>query len=393
MVDKKILFIAMSDSIHTARWINQLVGEYKEIHLFPAIPNRPLHPLLKGKVKFHPFPIIKRGHGEGRIFNYIADYANRVLVHLMSPNSHVDSLIKLISKIKPDLIHSLEFQSAGYLVLKTKQSVKNIKFPKWLATNWGSDIFYFGKIKEQQIKIKALLSECNYYSCECQRDITLAEQYGFKGKSFLSTTNTGGYNLDWVKNNQESDLSNRKVIMLKGYQNWSGRALTVIEALENVGNLLSGYELVIYNINPPNKELIDRATNLAELNDAHVTIVPLNTSHNKILKLHGRARISIGLSISDALSTSAIEAMLMGSFPIQSNTSCIGIYLKDGLNGNLVPPEDVTILSLKLKEALTNDTLIKKAYEYNQLNVAPKFDFNKLNNETLNMYNSIFHDK
>ena len=33
---KKILFIAMTESIHTARWINQLAGAGYELHLYPA---------------------------------------------------------------------------------------------------------------------------------------------------------------------------------------------------------------------------------------------------------------------------------------------------------------------------------------------------------------------
>jgi hypothetical protein len=40
----------------------------------------------------------------------------------------------------------------------------------------------------------------------------------------------------------------------------------------------------------------------------------------EILKLHGRPRISISLSISDAISRSVLEAMVMGAFPIQRMT-------------------------------------------------------------------------
>ena len=33
----KILFVAMSDTIHTARWIGQLAGLGWDVHLFPSI--------------------------------------------------------------------------------------------------------------------------------------------------------------------------------------------------------------------------------------------------------------------------------------------------------------------------------------------------------------------
>ena len=46
MKKKKILFVAMQMSIHTARWINQLDREKYDIHLFP-VNSVPLHPDLK----------------------------------------------------------------------------------------------------------------------------------------------------------------------------------------------------------------------------------------------------------------------------------------------------------------------------------------------------------
>lgn len=383
----KILFVAMADNIHTARWINQLYGSGHELHLFPAIPNRPLHPLLRGRVIYHRYPLFPST-------NFLGNYANRFLLRLIPNDSQARYLIRLIRQIGPIkqiLIHSLEFQSAGYLTLKAKQSMKTT-FPKWLATNWGSDIYYFGKLKEHQNLIKQLLYECNYYSCECLRDIKRAKHCGFTGKSYLSTTNTGGYDLSWTNSNQMKNISDRKVIMLKGYQNWAGRAIVALQAIKCLGKQINGYELVIYNINPPNSGLIDAAKQITDSAGATLKIVPLNTEHKEILKLHGRARISIGLSLSDALSTSAIEAMVMGSFPIQSNTACIDRYVKNGFNGFLVPPEEPERVAATIKEALTNDQLLTNAYGYNQHYVTPKFDYFKLQNETLKMYQEIIND-
>jgi len=44
--------------------------------------------------------------------------------------------------------------------------------------------------------------------------------------------------------------------------------------------------------------------------------------YEEILWLHGLARSSIGLRIGDEIPLSFLEAMIMGSFPIQSHTSC-----------------------------------------------------------------------
>src|SRR5712691_1088768 len=49
----RILFVGFPDSIHTARWINQLADEKWDIHLFP-IHDGPVHPDLVN-VTVHSF--------------------------------------------------------------------------------------------------------------------------------------------------------------------------------------------------------------------------------------------------------------------------------------------------------------------------------------------------
>ena len=65
-------------------------------------------------------------------------------------------LAALIEELKPDLIHSMEFQHAGYLVLGARDRISG-PFPAWLATNWGSDIYYFGRNPEHALQIPTAL--------------------------------------------------------------------------------------------------------------------------------------------------------------------------------------------------------------------------------------------
>jgi len=48
-----ILFVAMSGSIHTARWINQLEGHGWDIHLFPSLDQGVVHPELRAARVHH----------------------------------------------------------------------------------------------------------------------------------------------------------------------------------------------------------------------------------------------------------------------------------------------------------------------------------------------------
>jgi hypothetical protein len=210
------------------------------------------------------------------------------------------------------------------------------------------------------------MENCDYYSCECDRDIKLAYDFGFKGITFPVYPNTGGFNFEEVnKVRKESKLpSERKIIMLKGYQGWAGRALVGIRALERCANILSGYSIIIYS-NPHGEDILISSKLFTNNTGIPINILPSKISHQDILKYHSMARISIGLSIGDAISTSLLEAMVMGSFPIQSSTSCTSGWIQNGQTGYVVPPEDPDIIEIAIRKALADDQMVNHAASLN----------------------------
>jgi len=51
-----MLFVAMADSLHTARWIDQLHGAGFDVHLFPTWDGGPVHAGLGGGDTAQQFP-------------------------------------------------------------------------------------------------------------------------------------------------------------------------------------------------------------------------------------------------------------------------------------------------------------------------------------------------
>lgn len=387
----RILIIAMSESIHTARWISQISDQGWEVHLFPSIDYGISHLTLQNltvyhsvyekysnnkNIKIHGIPVFNK---------HFASLGRKVLKKFI-PEYRTLQLNYLIKKIKPDIIHSLEIQAAGYLTLTVKKNY-NGDFPLWIVTNWGSDIYLFGRLKEHESKIKEVLANCDYYSCECHRDIVLARKFGFKGKTLPVFPNTGGFDIEDIsKLRQPGLVSERRVIMLKGYQHWAGRALVGLRALERCAELLKDYEIMIYSTSP---DVIIAAELFSGSTGVKTTIVPNGSTHNELMSLHGRARISIGLSISDAISTSLLETMVMGSFPIQSHTACAGEWIEDGKTGILVPPEDPDIIELAIRRALTDDELVNHAADINLQIAKEKLDYKILKAKTIDFYNTV----
>ena len=248
----RILFVAMPDSIHTARWVSQLTGEGWDIYLFPS-QNGELHSAFHDVSVFAPwlrYPVQNVDNIRCIRWTGVSAFADRVLTMLVRKPSKLFwkwSLIWIIRLLKPDVVQSLEIQHAGYFTLTVRKYFLN-DFPKWVVTNWGSDIYLFGRFPEHGEKIESILEQCDYYSAECNRDMELARKKGFKGKALPVFPNAGGFDLGHLKKLREpGKVSDRRVILLKGYQNWAGRALVGIRALAICADVLKGYRVAIYS--------------------------------------------------------------------------------------------------------------------------------------------------
>ena len=219
-----------------------------------------------------------------------------------------------------------------------------------------------------------------------ERDVDLAKSFGFKGKIMPVLPNGGGFNLDFIRNLRSPvPISERRLILFKGYQNWAGRALVGLRALELCSDYLKGYRLAIYLAN---EDVILKARLFSEKTGIPVEFIQ-KCSHEEMLRYHGQARISIGLSISDAISTSFLEALVMGSFPIQSCTGCANEWIQDGVTGFTVPAEDPEPIAAALKRALIEDNLVDRAAELNTITAKERLDQEMIKPQVIKMYQQI----
>jgi glycosyltransferase involved in cell wall biosynthesis len=102
------------------------------------------------------------------------------------------------------------------------------------------------------------------------------------------------------------------------------------------------------------------------------------------------ARVYLGVSVSDAISTSALEAMAMGAFPIQTDTSCCDEWFEHGKGGYLVPPDNVEVIAERLRSALTDDRLVDEAADVNWEVIATRLDQGEVKQRVWNFYDEIF---
>jgi len=357
----RILFIGMPDSIHVARWIDQLRPCGWDLHFFPAY-GEPIHPELRG-VTVHDLEPAEPGSGAPIAFA-------RKLIERIRPdwNDRAHRLARAIARVKPDIVHSLEMQHAGYLTMEARRLLRG--FPTWIISIYGSDIYYFGRFAEHAPKIRDVLAACDSFVCECRRDIALAREFGFAGEMWPVLPVTGSFDVRALaRHRAPGPTSARRTIALKGYQHWAGRALVGLEAIGLCSDVLRGYRVAVYL----GDDVTGAAESLGRATGLNIDLVP-RSSHDEMLRLHGESRVSIGLSISDGISTSALEALVMGSFPIQSDTSCADEWYVDGVSGMKVPAEDPQAVAAALRRAVSDDRLVDEAAELNTGIAAARLD-------------------
>lgn len=400
----RVLYVAMSDSIHAARWITQVQAKYNwDIHLFSSIDYGYINPTFKDITVYHsvyvpqpeldksvrvkgwPLHIPLTGN---RFYNYRSYVSElmRLYLSVNHPKYHVNKLVRLIQKIKPHIIHSMEFQRGAYLVSRVRDIVGGENFPQWIATNWGSDLHLYGRLADHRPQIEKVLSECDFYSCECERDVQIARGLGFKGEVLPVMPNAGGFDLDHVRTlRQVGKPSERRTIILKGYQHFAGRALVALKAVAQCADILKDYRVAVFS---PSPEVTIASELLAQDTGLQIDLIP-KSNHEDMLRLFGESRVYMGLSISDAISTSMLEALVMGAFPIQSNTACTDEWFQDGVTGFAVPPEDPYAIADALRRAIDDDQLVDTAAEKNWHTCVQRLDHTVLQSKIVPFYQAV----
>jgi glycosyltransferase involved in cell wall biosynthesis len=377
----KILFVAFPFSIHTARWINQLSDCGWELHLYSSHRFSKPTDALSSKINYHSNPLNMGGQVSltKKIFRKAG---NAIGAKIEIYKTEETELINLISEIKPNIIHSLESQHAGYLVSRVKQAMSNLSFPTWIHSNWGVDLHFFGRLKEHVPSLKKLLSNIDVFIAEGKRDEMLARQLGFTKNTFTFPSVGGGFHIPAMP---LVAIDKRNIILVKGTQDVIRRGLNAIRALERCIQLLQNYRIILYS--SCNETRVAAELFFANTNK-EIEILG-NVSQQEMLDLNSKARINICVNMSDGVPNAMIEAMLMGAFPIQSDTSLADEWIEDGLTGFLVPPEDTDVISEKITLALTNDEMIIKAAEINYTRVADLLNYDVMKHKAIDMYKSV----
>jgi len=380
----KILIVAFSDSIHTARWISQLDQSKYDVHLFPSVPFKNIHPLLKD-ITVWQLPLNKENNHQGLnyknpsvVYTSLEKFTGSALAKKFAGKIKSwlrSSLNRTIELLRPEIIHSMETQNAGYLVNSLRLQKNN---PFWIHSTWGIDLQYFGAFPNHQAQLKKLMSGIGALIVEGDRDLKIAREFGFS-KEAVIIPSVGGSPDFPLFDKLESGIqsSARRKIILKGYEGQERLASVALKALRIIKPLLRGYEVIIYSCNP---QLLPVIREIQNGNEFSLSVSD-ELKYQDILVITGQSRISITNNLSDGVPNTMLEAMAFGAFPIQSNTAITEDWIEDGVNGLLTVPTDENNIAAAISMALSDDSLVDRAANLNRRLVREKLNKNTIRNQ------------
>ena len=375
----KILFVSMH-SLHFLRWVENLKGTNYELYWFDVLNRGEIENLAYVKQltawKKRKLPRIK---GEYFLTKKFPKIYEKIQPYLEVTAN--EALKQIILEIQPDVVHSFEMQHCSYPILKTMNNFSDIK---WIYSCWGSDLYYYQNIKEHNFKIKNILKRIDYLLTDCMRDNQIARNLGFTNEFLGVIPGGSGFKIAELQY-KKMPIKERKLILVKGYENSFGKGLNIVKALELIDLEILKYQVVVFGAhNSVISYVKDKNLNFKVYSRTEL-------KHNEVLDLMGKSLLYIGNSASDGLPNSLLEAVVMGAFPIQSNPgNATTEIIQDGINGLLINDvNDVEQLKEIILKPLNDLSLIREGFHINQILAENELDYAICNKKIIDLYDKV----
>jgi len=399
----RILFCIQASALHAARWINQLADTGWELDIFENIP--PGHgvcPELRcGRVHVaYPRGLPAGVDGESvlksswpcRLLIAMGRLPGNALV-TGAADSHLERILRVSP---PDCIHLLglgvNWLDQSATLMRVRERLGGGLPCPLVYSSWGTDLEVFASDPANRDAARHFLSAVDCLITECERDHRLAVEFGFRGKFLGRFPAFGGTDVEKHRVCRlPGPSSGRRAIVLKGRDASGakgdpiGRAMTALRAMGECADELRGYRVAVLQATP---QIEEEARVLGVSRGLDIRIMP-RMSYEHLLRLMGSARIVMSMTVNDGLPSILVEAMAMGALPVHSDLEPVREWVTDGVNGLLVPAEDVSATAVALRRALKDDALVDRAAETNERLVREKLDYSDVRRRAIEMYERV----
>jgi glycosyltransferase involved in cell wall biosynthesis len=277
-------------------------------------------------------------------------------------------IYRYIWRARPNFLHFHELQHGAYLFNPIAKYFEERNF-KTICSTWGSDLLFYGELESHKDEIRKVFSWTDLVTAERKDDEKICNRFRYEKQFFAPVYITIGLNVPIDPPSLKT--SARRKIIIKGYQDSHGRALNALAALDLVKTNLNNFEIRIFSASESVRLQVEFLRNTKQWD-----IEVINRTSNLEIKKHfSESRLYIGLAVSDGLSTSMVEAMANGAFPIQSLNSAVKIFTDEGISGFAVDPWDLFEIARNIDAALIDDALVDNASRLNIKTLENKYNY------------------
>jgi glycosyltransferase involved in cell wall biosynthesis len=339
----KILFIGWPESSHTHSWIDLLEDAEFNVRLFALPPSLPpenwhvktyvpaetavnLDPRTRKKM-YPPFRLpFLPVHISGKLCRIISQHPK-----LACKLSVEARLAHVVAHWKPDIIHTLGFDPASYLYLRTRAQYGLQWVSTWVAqVRGGPDLALHRFLPDFLEKIQGVFRECDQLIADNHLNYDYALDLGLPRKKLSPlgvVPGTGGLDVEGLSKTWADVPSRRERIIVwpKTYEVPSSKALPVFEALKICWERIRPCRIyMLWAVQPEiciwfKKMLPEEIRSNCEVSER----IP----RRQVLDLMAKARVMLAPSLSDGVPNTMLEAMACGAFsivsPIETITSLV----------------------------------------------------------------------
>ena len=383
----RLLFVADGRSPIAINWMRYFVERGDEVHLASTFACQPELELAGLDITPVAFSGTKRPSTSttSRPASSKTLRLRTAIRHYLGPLTITRSAKKLrtvIDRVQPDLIHAMRIPYEGMLAADVYNGTP------LLVSVWGNDFtLHAPSTRLMRHYTRWTMKVADALHADCQRDIRLAQEWGFPAKRpTLVTPGNGGIRTD-VFFPPEKLVEEPVVINPRGFRAYV-RNDVFFKAIPLVMKEIPQARFLCSSMAGETQAL----RWIEELGIGHAVELLAPMPHAKMADVYRRAAVLVSPSVHDGTPNTLLEGMASGCFPVTGDLESIREWITDGKNGLLTDATDPRRLAESIVRALKSKDLRKQAAGLNAKRIAEGAEYNACMSQTLSFYQRIIRN-
>jgi glycosyltransferase involved in cell wall biosynthesis len=364
----KIAFYADARSPIAINWVRWFTERHLDVHW---ISSRASEAPLEDLASFRAipcFPTPTAGWGSRRK-SALSLAASAFLRHWIMPlrvSSYAQTLRRALDDIQPDLVHAMRIPLEGMIAARAIHRQGGGLYRLAISV-WGNDFtLHASSSPLMRALTRTAVSRADGLLADCDRDIRLARTWGLRnGIPVFTAPGNGGIRPQIFSRHPGDQRLRDKLELpqdaflifnprgLRGY----ARTDTFFQAIPSILRQIPNAHFLAAGM--AGSDEAERWVKRLDMGK-HVSLLP-NLQPDEMAACFKLSPITLSITMHDGTPNTLLEAMACGSFPICGDLESIREWVKDGVNGMLVPPDSPSALADAVRRAANHPALRESA--------------------------------